>query len=312
MSRIKKEVSTPKVSLLSLRSVILLGALLLFAESCCFFRCHTKECEVPPPTPAMGPAPYALCSPSWQCDDMITAYSSLPAVHIAFIINTFAPIDNCPCFDKLVTSLGQKLASVEFIMLDQVCIRDHRCGSYEFLYGETMQSINEKLVDGDATFRDRYLAYSQQVESYYVSKLPAQTRCLINPLLEANQTNAAGSVIIGYSQQVFGNRCEYIWDPEKGTGIAGYLLELHGASPVFQGGSGTVYNNDGTPLDSAQAVANLKKYTSGTYASGIAHYWTKQDNCLPASGPYIDPRLRTQCATAAELNSIVGIIKQAQ
>jgi len=242
---------------------------------------------------------------------MIAAYSMLPAVHAVFIVNTFGPIDNCPCFGKMVSSLGSKLASVEFIMLDQVCVRDHRCGPYEFLYGETSASINEKLLDGDATFRDRYLAYAQQVKNYYLAQLPSNTRCLINPLLEADQTNAAGTVIIGYSQQIFGDRCEYVWDPQKNPGIDGYLLEFHGLNPVYEGGSGIVYNNDGTPLNEEQAIASLRKYTSGQYATGIAHYWKKQDNCLAESGPYIDPRLRAECTNKAEFDTIVQIIQKA-
>jgi hypothetical protein len=248
-------------------------------------------------TPAVGFASYAMLSPEWPCENARQAEASLLSLHHAILWNTFGT--DFSCLDEYMKD--KRLKTLEIHLINEVCQRNNRCGSYEFLSGLSVTEYQRKLVQHDEALLERLKEYVSPLATYVQEKLPKHTRCLISPGLESNLNNKAASILIDELRPLFPT-CEFVWNPNrsnrKASPIDTTLYELHHSDAKLNkpcianlDGEDIVFPTREAKLSHSIASVELKTYLKNTAACDVSYLWIAEFNGLE-TGKFLDPRQR--------------------
>ncbi len=234
-----------------------------------------------------GRAPYFLTNPNFKYTDYRAALSGVERYAVATIWNT-------PGTDlsNLKAELQDpRIFLFELHLINEVCVHDHRCGSYETLAGLTLDQFLHKVTNQDPQLKAKIQAAAQAASQALNSLIPSNIRKLLNPLLETNTSPAQYAIVAGWVQPYFPG-WEFVWNPEGSApghpAAPATISEGHGASPTFVSNS-CIANPDGAILTPDQWPAYFKKYSACIAVLG----WGLNDNCLAPGQPFVDPRKRS-------------------
>lgn len=272
-------------------------------------------CDKKPSTPAdpvvpekqylkAGRSPYALQSTHFDCNILVnnTKSTKIPFSY-SWLYKTFDNVGDgnfLECVYKLNGMDETKMMQVHLI--NEVCQKHGRCGSYEFLKNISVSDYNNKLKNKDAQLLASLRNYIKTASERILPSLRQETRCLVSPGLESNLDTIAGKVLIDLTREYFGTRCEIVWNPLNAGTIPGTIHEKHGITPNVQ--PPCVVNLDGKDIDLAIRKSNysggsikeadLLAYINKYQMCEMVFLWVGEDNCIQ-SGNFVDPRNRTKC-----------------
>jgi hypothetical protein len=261
----------------------------------------------------VGRAPFAIMSPSFECDDFIESIKELPTIHLAFLFNTFG--NNSQCIDRIFQD--KRLQTVVMHLINEPGHRNKRLGSYEFLSTVSSPAEFDRLLKKqDQNLKNRFINYIQPALNI-VSKIPKQADCIISPGLESNISDEASRILVSWTRELFPSYCRMLWNPlrEKQTisvnMVGADLVEAHGRNPLVSApclintdGTDISFPNDARPSNFGPgwfitAGSDLENYINNfTNKCEIVFLWTAEDNCI-RSGAFVDPRQR-RCSIAKE------------
>lgn len=263
----------------------------------------------------VGRAPFAIMSPSFECDNFIDSVKELPVIHIAFLYHTFGT--DSKCINQLFQDT--RLKTVVMHLINEPGHRNKRLGSYEFLHSVSSPTEFDRLLKSrNENLKQKFKNYIQPALNI-VNNIPKQADCIISPGLESNVSDEASRVLIQWTREFFPSYCRVLWNPLRETQtisvnmVNSDLVEAHGRNPLVQ--APCLINTDGTdisfPAQGRKSIfgvgwyidagTDLQNYINRhTSSCEIVFLWTVEDNCI-RSGNFIDPRQR-KCSIAKETN----------
>ena len=235
------------------------------------------------PARNLGIASYGLLSPKWECDGLFHAFEKASTLRFAVLYNTFG--SDVTCLNRLLKDPRPKVE--ELILINEPCLRNKRCGEYEFLFGMTVQSFSAKLAARDEDFLIKLHTYFQGARPLIDASV---SQCYVSPGLESNLTDpTAIKVLLDETRKVF-PQCKIVWNPMK----MGSRAE---SADIWEG------HTDNNPYREAPCIANLDgqditKLDLGAYNNKYAQcelnfLWTFAMNGNTRKGSFVDPRART-------------------
>lgn len=248
-------------------------------------------------------APYAIQHPSFNCDAFMRSLKGVTTIRTAMLWGTFG--DKRKCLNQLVQDPRTKW--LEIHALNETCVSNSRCGSYEPLAGLTSSSLNAKLAANDSQLMQKIKARFEDINEYVAKRLRPDTACRISPLLESTVGPQAVQNINALAQQVFGSRCQIVWNPRGTNNLnkvqGAQFLEKHGSSPKLK--APCIVNLDGEDIDFHKRASfmaenisedELPRFFDAYSACDAACLWISEYNCIEP-GPFKDPRARSCKAT---------------
>lgn len=179
----------------------------------------------------VGIAPYAIRNKTFPCDTMFKGLKGIKNLHISWLHDSFGKRD--VCLRRVLAN--KRLRTIHVHLLNQVCVRNQNCEPYESLYGYTIDSLETGLVNYDVILYEKIDKIASELKMLLDETLQTQTRCIIDPLLEANVSSLAATRLIKYLKKNYFPNCEFSWStgstlPKKATireehGSEGYLEE---------------------------------------------------------------------------------------
>jgi hypothetical protein len=254
----------------------------------------------------VGRAPYAITSQNFNCTAYKTSVGNLANYGISFLWNSFG--NSYSCLDSELNN--PKVNLVEVHLVNGPCIRDKRCGSYEYFSTYTTTTLAQGISNSDPSVIAEFKNAATNLATYLLPKLREGVSCYINPVLENNLSEEQLSTVVSWISPIFQNRCSFVWNPEgaePGLPATGTTIsEGHGANPSFVNNQ-CFANPDGATITTlSQWTSYLSKYGSSCVQ---AFTWTPNDNCLTPNAPFLDPRSRT-CSDISEYPLMTDAINQ--
>ncbi len=235
----------------------------------------------------LGRAPFAITHPNFNCKAYQESTAGLDRYAIALLWNTFG--SHYDCLDSELQN--QRVALVEVHLINGACIRNRRCGSYEFLAKYTVETLRAAARAKSQKLRVEIEAAARNLASYLLPKLSNEKECYINPILETNLGRDESVIIQEWIRPIFQGRCKFVWNPvgsDPGSPIEGAAVsEGHGATPNFIDNR-CIANPDGTTISSESWLKFFSRYRQCVAVLA----WSSNDNCNVANAPFKDPRKR--------------------
>lgn len=256
---------------------------------------------------------YGIQSPKWNCDASLKALKALgKPVGVSLIYNTFGT--DFACAKKLVDA--GVISIIEVHLINEVCLRNGRCGPYEYLAGKTVRSYEQEWANPTAQTRRKLRDYSKPVVDF-LGALPASTACVVNGGLESNLTTRAGKNLIAEAQAIF-PRCRVTWNPMRGSPIPGTVFQLHGSKQPLK--SPCIANLDGedinfpdrhSELPNKLQSSDIPKYLASYAQCEAANLWVLEfnGNCQGKNLPFVDPRKRSCWPDKAMFDRVAALAK---
>lgn len=264
----------------------------------------------------VGRAPFAIASPKFDCDSLVSSLKSLKYLHIAWLFNTFGK--DYQCLSRILKD--PRLVTLQINLINEPGHRNRRLEPHEFLYTvKSPQDFDRLLRSKDARLKRRFERYVSPLQDLLASRLQSRTRCYINPGLESNVGTLAGRVLVRWTRDVF-PFCKIVWNPIAKTlsarGTGANVVEQHGWNVTFSTNA-CIFNNDGSDINFPQRKpAAVLEYEKGLtplknwinagnplqsaieqYANQckVVYLWTSEDNCFDfdkQGNPWIPPLTR--------------------
>lgn len=236
----------------------------------------------------VGASPYFLSHPKFDIDAYRQRVRGLGPYPVAFLWNT--PGHD---LDKVRHEIRRpKVTFIEMVLINETCVRNRNCGSYELFHGLTVKQLKRYIANENPRLKKKVLAYSEKAAKWLFSALPPEKECLINPLLETQTSRREGRIFFSWIAPIFKPRCSFVWNPlgdnpGKPIPYAEYS-EGHGRVITFKDNN-CIANNDGVFLTHRESRIFTKVYS----ACKAVFLWTHADNCREdKETAFIDPRLR--------------------
>lgn len=264
----------------------------------------------------LGYAPYGMMSDNWDCDAQIAADTGLKELRLAVLWNTFGT--NAKCLSRYMQDV--RLKALEIHLINEVCQRHDSCGSYEFLYGVSIQEYNKKLIHRNPELLNRMAVYFKNVADFLANNLNGKnTVCYINPGLESNVTYKAAHILIQQAKKAFPN-CKIVWNPvgsnPAAKPIEGTVFELHGPKATLT--PPCIADLDGVDISYPTRPALLPENIPSSQLPQVAEsfkscdlnlFWIAEYNSLTSQNPPPDPRLRKSFPSEKTFSLVTGSIK---
>lgn len=200
--------------------------------------------------------------------------------------------------DSIVSNNTPKYLRVHF--LNNTCVRNRNCGTYEPLYGYTLSSLEAAILRKDAKILDplkrRVRLYKSLAERHL------ETKFLPSPILEHNLKNPAWRILADAVLEVWPN-AQLVNSPMRGVAAESYKgawVEKHG-SPAER--SGKTYSLDGSDASDI----NIGAWVRDTKGAIISFTWTRSYNLRTQGDTWVDPRDRTAASTRRILEEMLHI-----
>lgn len=230
-----------------------------------------------------GLAYYGLQAPSWPLSQSFKAFDGIGSIRLSILYNSFGAE-----FSNLSPFLADpRPLAIEIHLINEVGHRNHRLGTYEFLYPYTLAEYCAKLARHDPALYKRMGDYiGPVVDLVHAHK---NVHWYISPGLESNITAPAATVLLSFLRSRFPPGVKFVWCP-VGQGrhrVSGYdFAESHGA---YAGGLPPwIANLDGSDVGTVDARAWLAR----TSNAQLQFLWSASMNGIEP-GAFKDPRKRT-------------------
>lgn len=247
----------------------------------------------------VGLSVIGLLSPHYDCDAVLGAFGRAPIV-FGYLEHTFG--EGRGCLERLLDH--PKFAAVRVHIFNGPCVRDHRCGGYEVLAGETIDSLDRKLAAGDAALLARMRAEMERVRDRLLPHLRAGKHYYVSGILEHDVRDAGGARrVVDLAREIFSpHGFKIVNNPVSGaTAVGADLIEGHGDRPPVS--PPCVVDLDGTETGNFAGYAN--RYRRCSMVLG----WNGPMNCLSAGEAWKDPRARTHCPTQGSLAPFARVLQ---
>lgn len=240
-----------------------------------------------------------LLSSHYDCDAVVEAFGRAPVV-FGYLERTFG--SDRRCLNRLLDH--PRFTAVRVHIFNGPCLRNRRCGGYEVLAGETVDSLNRKLAAGDAALLARMRAEMVRVRDALLPHLRAGKRYYVSGVLEHDIRDAGGARrVVQMARDVFGpHGFRVVNNPLSGASSVGAdLREAHGDRPSIS--APCIVDPDGS------AVGDFGAYADRYRSCAVVLGWNNEMNCLRDGEAWLDPRSRTHCPTRASLAPFSTVIR---
>lgn len=294
---------------------------LLLLVSCSSGNGGTK----PTPQPQQyiaGRAPYALQNSNYDCSALIASLDGVSDVRYSWLYNTFDNKANGDYLECVYRLNGLKNTTMmEVHLVNEVCQRHSACGNYEVLAGLSVDKYRDLLKKKDSKLLAKLDSYFKTAAARILPTLRAEQRCFVSYGLESNLPASEYQLVASIGHKYFGPRCTPVWNPvgnnKFGKGpIAGYVHELHGASPSLA--APCIANLDGQDISFTSRPStyssNIKEADLPAYIKRYQHcevpfLWMTEDNCKAGDSYSVDPRNRRGCPSTQIQNAVSPYLK---
>ena len=198
-------------------------------------------------------------------------------------------------FGSDTTVLGDLLSSttpnyLRVHFLNNTCVRNRNCGTYEPLYGYTLSSLEAAILRKDPRILD---PLKRRVTLYKgIADGHIETKFLLSPILEHNLKYPAWRVLSDAVREAWPG-VQLVNSPMRGVAAEAYKgawVEKHG-NPAER--NGKTYSLDG----SEASDINIGAWVRDTKGSIISFTWTRSYNLRTQGLTWVDPRDRTAAPT---------------
>ena len=237
----------------------------------------------------VGIAPYAIQKEDFPCRAYLKSLRSVDNIYIAFLYNTFGRHNKC--LKKVLKN--EKLRIVEVHLLNEVCVRDSNCSSYEILSGIHKSDLNDKLLNihkkKNRKLRKKILKNARALSRLLNKHMHENAQCLISPLLESKYVGEdASEKLIRLLKPIFPN-CGFVWNSMSLNFMpsnADFLETPHG--PRSLSGPTNIANLDGVDIDFFHRSSFEKHRMSEIHIPAflernknnlVTFLWTTECNC---------------------------------
>lgn len=199
---------------------------------------------------------------------------------------------------NLLSSNRPRYLRVHF--LNNTCVRNRNCGTYEPLYGYTLASLEKAIVANDPKIFNHLRARVRLYRA--LQAVNPNTEILVSPILEHNLSKSAWRVLANAVLQEW-PEVRLVNSGMRGVSTERYrgaLIEEHGM-PVIA--NGNTYSHDGTEVTDI----SIKDWNSGTAKALISFTWTRSYNLRTQNPTWVDPRARTAAPDSRLLEHIIHI-----
>lgn len=253
---------------------------------------------------------YGIMSRDWRCKASLNAAKKSGDIRLSFLYNTFGT--SFKCVKDFVASGQLKL--IEIHLINETCLRNSRCGRYEYVYDKNVQDYEREWLNPTAKVKKGFYEYSKPVADF-ISSLPDGVQCVVSPGLESNLSTKAGKNLTAEAGRIF-TRCRIAWNPMRGSPISGTVYESHGSTPKLS--TPCIANLDGEDINFPDRHSEL---SNKIQASEIPGYLSQYDHCIAANlwvaefngtcqgGPFVDPRQRTCWADKKMFERVAALAK---
>lgn len=267
-------------------------------------------------SPTSGGAYYGMMHPAWPCQKSLAIMKNQAHPSVAVLWNVFGR--RLGCLKQFIADPRPK--TVELILYNAACQRNHNCLSYDLLYGISVDKERALLNAYDHSFRDKIIAHVKPMIDLVATSKGTHTKFIISPELESNQYPSEGAILISWLKPHFPN-ATFAWSSIRGGRPAGSdYAEYHG-NPRGPDAP-CIADNDGLDIDlpipgratytsngPAISYVGVSDYLYNTRRCEVSFLWTRESNGLLSSGPRIDPRKRKAWPTTAVLNALKPFYK---
>lgn len=244
-----------------------------------------------------GVSTLGLCSTAWPCDQTKQAFVGASKLRFGWLDNTFAP--TCDCGVKMLKDSRPK--AVRIHVLNGPCLRNHRCGPYEVLAGESIESAQAKILAGNKQLLAKYQARLDRIK-LQLSQVSADTyQCYISPCLECDFNKQARKILRNMAQATL-PQCAMVDNPLSPDCMDGSICEGHSSGSPYRG-QNSISDLDG---QSYYDIGGQEAYARDFGKSIMTLAW---DYCLNGNlrvGPWVDPRERKNFCQSRDILSFQG------
>lgn len=203
-----------------------------------------------------------------------------------------APLDN------IIASNNPKYVRVHF--LNNTCVRNRNCGTYEPLYGYSLSSLEAAILRKDSKILNPLKARVRLYRALQAAH--PETIFLPSPILEHNLKFPAWRILADTVLSEWPT-AQLVNSGMRGVSTEAYKgawIEKHG-SPAER--NAKTYSHDG----SEASDINIGAWVRDTKGAIISFTWTRSYNLRTQSPNWVDPRARTAAPTRRILEEILHI-----
>lgn len=262
-----------------------------------------------------GIGAYAAMHPQWPCKRLMAGFDGSKDLNLSVLYNTFGTSWNC--LDRWAADSRPK--KLEVHLINEVCQRNARCGSYEFLYGMSVDQYKSRIESATPKLLERITNYAAPVSQWFANH--EDVACYVSPGLESNLSKKGFKILAEHLKPLFPERCKFVWSPvghsAYSTAIPDYVHELHGDGPSLK--PPCIANLDGVDINMISRPAILSQFIQHTevpryraaYSSCDSTFlWIAEFNGI-GRGAFIDPRKRTNFPSDKVMSEIKKFITDA-
>lgn len=234
-----------------------------------------------------GSSDLGLCSREYNYEAFISQFKHVRTISTRMLIGTFNAL-GCPNLNRLMMEHRQINLSVHII--NGSGLRTHRLQRHELGYGETVQSLDQKIRAHNAKFLRRFRDSLRELKG----QLRLQRITLeVSPCLECNLSKDSRRILLKEVSRVFpGVRCSD--NPASDTCLASVLCEKHGLQTKTQReGQGSILDTDGTD---ARRV-DIYRYARENSKAEMIYAWIPCKNGFGPGDGWLPPARRKHFCT---------------
>jgi hypothetical protein len=228
-----------------------------------------------------------LCSPSWSCENSMAAFDGLKVIRTGWLEGTFA--DTCHCARRLLRDPRPKEVRVH--ISNGACVRNARCGAYEPFAGESIQSLQEKILARDPVILGRFGEAAFRLRKR-LAKSRGGLTCYASPVLESDLNDAARKILHSITVAILPN-CVPVDSVVGGACLPGTVCEKHGE--VKRLASPCIADMDGNGVFELSPGAFFRN----SRRCDLQLVWDFPLNCNQPGGEFVSPRER-DCTQSRE------------
>lgn len=262
--------------------------------------------------PPVGIATFAILSENFKCDSFIAATRHIPEIHLAVLMQSFG--QNMGCLG--LVSMTGRLKSVQFHLVNEVCIRNDNCFESREIFSGTPQEYEQLVLDGEGWLIQRIHKQARLVTEA-VDYLQIDN-CYVSPGLESNLPPEVMDVLISRVKPLLPKKCLIVFNPVDDVGPASLAdLYEHHAGEFPATTPECIANNDGTHIlvgNSVNYPRNMsldraKSMLDRSNSCRLRFLWSASySNCIGLSREFVYPHNR-DCPDWRLAQPLIGLIK---